>query len=41
MVILGSDGAELMDKIKPSSDIRLASSTLLSGSFKRLDPWNG
>ncbi len=41
MVILGSDGAEIMDELKPSSDIRLDSSTLLSDSLQKIDPWNG
>lgn len=38
MVIPGSDGAELMDELKPSSSIRLESDLLLSGNFQQIGP---
>jgi nicotinamidase-related amidase len=38
MFIPGSDGAELMDEIKPSSSIRLNSDLLLSGSLQQIGP---
>ena len=36
LVIPGSNGAELMDELKPSSEIRLNSSLLLSGQFQQI-----
>ena len=36
MVIPGSDGAEFMDELKPSSAIRLDSSLLLSGHLQQI-----
>ncbi|MCD6036238.1 MAG: hypothetical protein K0S67_122 [Nitrososphaeraceae archaeon] len=36
MVIPGSDGAELMDELKPSPAIRLDSSLLLSGHLQQI-----
>jgi nicotinamidase-related amidase len=36
VVIPGSDGAELMGELKPSSDIRLNSSLLLSGRLQQI-----
>jgi nicotinamidase-related amidase len=36
LVIPGSHGAELMDELKPSSEIRLNSSLLLSGQFQQI-----
>ena len=36
MVIPGSDGAELMDELKPSPAIRLNSSLLLSGQLQQI-----
>jgi nicotinamidase-related amidase len=36
VVIPGSDGAELMGELKPSSDIRLDSSLLLSGRLQQI-----
>lgn len=36
MVILGSDGVDLMDEIKPSSEIRSNSSSLLSGPLQKI-----
>jgi nicotinamidase-related amidase len=38
MVMPGSDGAELMDELKPSSSIRLESDLLLSGNPQQLGP---
>lgn len=35
-VFPGSDGAELMDELKPSSDIRLNSNLLLSGNLQQI-----
>ena len=37
MVIVGSNGAELVDELKPSSDIKLDSNLLLSGSLQKID----
>jgi nicotinamidase-related amidase len=36
MVIMGSDGAELMDELKPSPNVRLNSSLLLSGNLQQI-----
>ena len=36
MVIVGSNGAELVDEILPSSDIKLDSNLLLSGSLQKV-----
>jgi hypothetical protein len=36
IVMPGSDGAELMDDLKPSSSIRLKSDLLLSGSLQQI-----
>ncbi len=36
MVIVGSDGAELMDDLKPSSKIRLDSTLLLTGKLQQI-----
>jgi len=36
MVITGSDGAELMDELKPSPSIRLNSELLLSGNLQKV-----
>ena len=36
MVIVGSNGAELVDELKPSSDIKLDSNLLLSGSLQQI-----
>jgi len=36
MVILGSEGAEIMDELKPSSNIRLDSTLLLSGKLQQI-----
>ncbi len=36
VVIPGSDGAELMNELKPSSDIRLNSNLLLSGKLQQI-----
>jgi nicotinamidase-related amidase len=36
IVMPGSDGAELMDELKPSSSIRLKSDLLLSGSLQQI-----
>jgi nicotinamidase-related amidase len=36
LVIPGSDGAELIDELKPSSNTRLNSSLLLSGSLQQI-----
>jgi nicotinamidase-related amidase len=36
MVIVGSDGAELMDELKPSSKIRLDSTLLLTGKLQQI-----
>ncbi|MGI8831653.1 MAG: cysteine hydrolase family protein [Nitrososphaeraceae archaeon] len=38
MVILGSDGAELMDELKPSPSIRLDSDLLLSSNLQQIGP---
>ncbi|MGI0001582.1 MAG: cysteine hydrolase family protein [Nitrososphaeraceae archaeon] len=38
MVLPGSDGAELMDELKPSSSIWLESDLLLSGSLQQIGP---
>ncbi len=37
MVIVGSNGAELVDELKPSPDIKLDSNLLLSGSLQKID----
>jgi nicotinamidase-related amidase len=36
MLISGSDGAELMDELKPSPDIRLNTDLLLSGNLQKI-----
>jgi nicotinamidase-related amidase len=36
MVIVGSNGAELVDELKPSPEIKLNSNLLLSGSFQKV-----
>ena len=36
MVIVGSNGAELVDELLPSSDIKLDSNLLLSGSLQKV-----
>jgi nicotinamidase-related amidase len=36
VVIAGSDGAELMDELKPSNTIRLNSNLLLSGNLQQI-----
>ncbi|MDQ6723786.1 MAG: cysteine hydrolase, partial [Thermoproteota archaeon] len=36
MVIVRSDGAELVDDLKPSHDIKLDSDLLLSGSLQQI-----
>jgi nicotinamidase-related amidase len=36
MVIVGSNGTELVDELKPSSDIKLDSNLLLSGSLQHI-----
>ncbi|MFZ0325704.1 MAG: isochorismatase family protein [Nitrososphaeraceae archaeon] len=38
IVISGSDGAELMDELKPSSEVRLDSNLLLSGKLQKIRP---
>src|SRR5918912_1836410 len=38
MVISGSDGAELMDELKPSPTIRLNPDLLLSGNLQQIGP---
>jgi nicotinamidase-related amidase len=38
IVISGSDGAELMDELKPFSEVRLDSNLLLSGKLQKIRP---
>jgi nicotinamidase-related amidase len=38
VVITGSEGAELMDELMPSSSVRLNSSVLLSGKLQQIGP---